>query len=301
MDYTSFFYSIAGCSATIIAIIGGFIASKLISISSDRDVILDKIKEIDDELGMKTRQHKEIMQKLNDDDAYDFVRDNISMLLDNRSIDVVYKTEEKPRLDYFIMGKYWSRALEIYEEIANLDEDIFIKVNSDKVPVVLANKYTNDFDYNVCKKIIREVEKNARKQNSNPLFSVSSLIDVDDIVPQQVGIWYHQKKGEAEQLGLRIEELRFEKKQYEDKKKQFKKPKGMKAGLCLFVTFSALGVFFPLICALINHMNTLECLCLPIISLALFGICTLSTFIYLALLLRWKNVDMEGVRHESDS
>lgn len=301
MDYTSFFYSIAGCSATIIAIIGGFIASKLISISSDRDVILDKIKEIDDELGMKTRQYKEIMQKLNDDDAYDFVRDNISMLLDNRSIDVVYKTEEKPRLDYFIMEKYWSRALEIYEEIANLDEDIFIKVNSDKVPVVLANKYTNDFDYNVCKKIIREVEKNARKQNSNPLFSVSSLIDVDDIVPQQVGIWYHQKKGEAEQLGLRIEELRFEKKQYEDKKKQFKKPKGMKAGLCLFVTFSALGVFFPLICALINHMNTLECLCLPIISLALFGICTLSTFIYLALLLRWKNVDMEGVRHESDS
>ena len=71
MDCTSFFYSIAGCSATIIAIIGGFIASKLISISSDRDVILDKIKEIDDELGMKTRQHKEIMQKLNDDDAYD--------------------------------------------------------------------------------------------------------------------------------------------------------------------------------------------------------------------------------------
>ena len=41
-----FFYSIAGCSATIIAIIGGFNASKLISISADRDNILDKIKEI---------------------------------------------------------------------------------------------------------------------------------------------------------------------------------------------------------------------------------------------------------------
>lgn len=245
MDYTSFFYSIAGCSATIIAIIGGFIASKLISISSDRDVILDKIKEIDDELGMKTRQHKEIMQKLNDDDAYDFVRDNISMLLDNRSIDVVYKTEEKPRLDYFIMEKYWSRALEIYEEIANLDEDIFIKINSDKVPVVLANKYTNDFDYNVCKKIIREVEKNARKQNSNPLFSVSSLIDADDIVPQQVGIWYHQKKGEAEQLGLRIEELRFEKKQYEDKKKQFKKAKRNESRVMSFCYFFGSWSVFP--------------------------------------------------------
>ena len=50
MDYSSFFYSIAGCSATIIAIIGGFIASKLISISADRDNILDKIKEINEEL-----------------------------------------------------------------------------------------------------------------------------------------------------------------------------------------------------------------------------------------------------------
>lgn len=116
---------------------------------------------------------------------------------------------------------------------------------------------------------------------------------MDDIVSQPVGIWYHQEKGEVEKLGLRIEKLKFEKKQYEDKKKQFKKPKGMKAGLCLFVTFSIFGVFFPLICALINHMKTFDCLCLPIISFALFGICTLSTFIYLALLLRWKNVDME--------
>ena len=37
-------------------------------------------------------------------DAVQYYQD--SMLLDNRSIDVVYKTEEKPRLDYFIMEKY---------------------------------------------------------------------------------------------------------------------------------------------------------------------------------------------------
>ena len=90
MDYTSFFYSIAGCSATIIAIIGGFIASKLISISADRDKNLDKIKEIEDELDMKTRQYNEAMEELNADDAFDFVRDNISMLIENKSIDVVY-------------------------------------------------------------------------------------------------------------------------------------------------------------------------------------------------------------------
>lgn len=172
-----------------------------------------------------------------------------------------------------------------------MDEDYFTRVNSDKVPVVLANKYTNEFDYNVCKKIIREVEKASRKQNSNPFFPTSLLIDADDMVPQQVGILYHQKTGEAEQLGLRIKELKFEKKQYEDKKKQIKKPKGMKPGLCIFGAFSVLGVFFPLICALINYVNSFDCLCLPIISLVFFCVCTLITFIYLALLLRWRNVD----------
>lgn len=92
MDYSSFFYSIAGCSATIIAIIGGFIASKLISISADRDNILDKIKEINDELNMKTKQHDDIIEKLDDDDALDFVRDNVSMLVDHRSICANYIT-----------------------------------------------------------------------------------------------------------------------------------------------------------------------------------------------------------------
>ncbi|MGN0384451.1 MAG: hypothetical protein ACI4EX_01050 [Lachnospiraceae bacterium] len=301
MDYTSFFYSIAGCSATIIAIIGGFIASKLISISSDRDAILDKIKEIEDELGMKTRQYNEVMEKLNDDDAFEFVRDNISMLMKNRSIDVVYKTEEKPSMDYTVMERYWRRALDICEEIANLDKEYFSNTNSDKVPVILAKKYTNDFDYEVCKKILHEIEKNGRKKNANTFISATSLIDFDDIVPQQVGIWYHQKKEEAEKLELRIEELEFEKKQYEEKKKLIKKPKGMKAGLCIFAIFSVLGVFFPLVCALIDHVYSFGGLCMPIISLILFGVCTLITFIYLALLLRWKNVDKGVIGHESDS
>lgn len=132
MDYSSFFYSIAGCSATIIAIIGGFIASKLISISADRDNILDKIKEINDELNMKTKQHDDIIEKLDDDDALDFVRDNVSMLVDHRSIDIVYKPEEKPKLDYFKMERYWVRALKICEEIFDLNEEQVCDVNSDK-------------------------------------------------------------------------------------------------------------------------------------------------------------------------
>ena len=85
------------------------------------------------------------------------------------------------------------------------------------------------------------------------------------------------------------------------KKRQIKKPKGMRSGLCIFVVFSILGVIFPLICALMNSTYKYDNLCMPIVSLIFFGGCIFITFVYLALLLRWKNVDMEVTRHESNS
>ena len=42
-----------------------------------------------------------------------------------------------------------------------------------------------------------------------------------------------------------------------------------------------------------------SCLFVPIISLGLFVICVLVTFIYLAMLLSWKDVDKEENNHES--
>ena len=209
------------------------------------------------------------------------------MLVDHRSIDIVYKPEEKPKLDYFKMERYWVRALKICEEIFDLNEEQVCDVNSDKVPVVLAKKYTNEFDYGVCKKVLFEIEKRAKKRSANSLLFSASLIDVGDIVPQTA------------ELELRIGELKFEKSQYEEKKREIKKPKGMKSGLIIFIIFSILGVFFPLVCALIDCTYNYSCLCVPIISLGLFVICVLVTFIYLALLLSWKDVDKEVNNHES--
>ena len=64
---------------------------------------------------------------------------------------------------------------------------------------------------------------------------------------------------------------------------------------------SVLGVIFPLVCALKNSIYKFENLCMPIVALIFFGGCIFITFVYLALLLRWKNVDMEATRHESNS
>lgn len=52
-DLTSLLTTIAGCSATIVAIIGGFIASRLIALNIEHNEIISRIYEIDEEFSFK--------------------------------------------------------------------------------------------------------------------------------------------------------------------------------------------------------------------------------------------------------
>ena len=49
-DLTTVLTTIAAASASIVAILGGFIASKLIAISSERSAALERLKQINEEL-----------------------------------------------------------------------------------------------------------------------------------------------------------------------------------------------------------------------------------------------------------
>ena len=49
-DLTTVLTTIAACSASIVAILGGFIASKLIAISAERDEVNTRISELDEEI-----------------------------------------------------------------------------------------------------------------------------------------------------------------------------------------------------------------------------------------------------------
>lgn len=192
--------------------------------------------------------------------------------------------------------------------LAHLTKDKVIKMASmlDKMDPEVAKKALEQFPEfaNTTKEMLTEYKVSLDKGLESNNESVKAVYDtynaiITSLVPQTAGLWYHEKAGEAEKLELRIEELKFEKSQYEEKKREIKKPKGMKSGLIIFIIFSILGVFFPLVCALIDCTYNYSCLCVPIISLGLFVICVLVTFIYLALLLSWKDVDKEVNNHES--
>ena len=55
-DLTTVLTTIAACSASIVAILGGFIASKLITINAERDEVNTRIAELDEEIDFFTEE-----------------------------------------------------------------------------------------------------------------------------------------------------------------------------------------------------------------------------------------------------
>lgn len=73
--------TIVACSASIVAILGGFIASKLIAINAERDEVNTRISEIDEEIEFFTKERNLHQAELDEDDALNFVKENIEVLL----------------------------------------------------------------------------------------------------------------------------------------------------------------------------------------------------------------------------
>ena len=98
-DLTSILTTIAACSASIVAIIGGFIASKLIAINAERDEVDTRISELDEEIAFYTIERNTLQGVLDEDDALEFIEDNIESIIKRRTLDETYKEVERPCLE----------------------------------------------------------------------------------------------------------------------------------------------------------------------------------------------------------
>ena len=286
MDFTGFYYSIAGCSATIVAIIGGFIASKLITISSERDNINESLIEINNKLDLKYRQSESLKKDLNDDDALDYIRDNVEELIAGKCFEDVFNPSEQARLEIIVLKTYWDKARNMFKEL--WEEYDPQNLNSDNIPNNVAIKYNSGFEYDLCKILSNEIKYRCRQPKP---FSIDDIVVPNRYALQASAAWYTKTQDELEELILQIQELELEKKQYEKRKNAVRKPKGMKSGLVIFAIFSLSGIFLPLLCALFDtiYIFYFSEWILPLINLGLFVLGLVTIFIYMVLLLRWKD------------
>ena len=283
-ELTSFLTTIAAASASFVAILGGFIASKLISIDGERNENLDRIKEIDEEIEHRTKNMNARQQEIDEEDATGFIFDNFDDLMSCQSLELVYKNSEHPDISFDALLPFWKQAKEIlrtFKEMRYSGEE----VNGDDVPVELANNFRNDdFSYAICKKIASYYKRTSRNSSNASFFN--PVLDFES--PRVVGLWYGKNVEIIREEENAIKWLELQKKQCEARRSSLKRPKGMLLGLVIFALFSLLCIVAPL---LLTPFSTDSFACFAIVkysALLVFAAGLFSIFGYLIWLLSWK-------------
>lgn len=274
MNYDmTLFSTIASVSSGFVAIIGGLITSKLISINGERSMVIERMSELNEIIDLKLNDAEEIKTQLEEDDALDFVRDNIESIEDNKRLIDVFQTDIPQRLEYCVLENYWLKALTVFGEFNEALDD-GQKLNNDEIPITIATKYMdNSFEYALC-------EMFANYSNKIKWTSLQiSRINND---------WYNEKSKEYEQLFREIGVLQLQQEQLERQKQALVKPKRISLGLWVFAGIIVLNILLPLIFMKLvpiypSIQNSAEITCLIFVALGL-----LLTFIYICFLLGWK-------------
>ena len=285
-DLTPLLTTIAASSASFVAILGGFIASKMISISDERDAVLTRIHEVEQQQSYKQAEFLQLQTALFEGHSLDFISNNINALAHREKLENVYREDIQQSITKKDLEPYWNRANNLAGELFNSFEGEE-KLNEDKIPVSLAKKYSQDhFAYSVFQELMSWIAKQQKKPKTNPLFP---QYDFDNIVTKISYVPLNTKR--IEDLESELKWLNFQHLQLAEEKKRLSKPRGMKAGLIIFGLFSLGCIILPLILSPLSIETVQAYRMIKVTVLFLFCAGLGSIFLYLAYLLQWEDGD----------
>src|SRR5699024_9323677 len=154
--------TIAAASASIVAILCGFIASKLIAISSERSAALERLKQINEELAFHASARDTFQAENDENDTLDFCRDVIDGPYIGTRLESVYSSVDHPRISIESLKPHWDKALtlraQFLEKLNQRDT-----LTEDYIPEsLLLNVKEDDFGYEVLRALGRKQKEKIR-------------------------------------------------------------------------------------------------------------------------------------------
>lgn len=272
-DLSSMLTTVAGASASFVAIIGGFIASKLIAVNGERDAIENRLQELQSEIALKECLRDEHSKFIEEDDALGFICDHIDDVVNIEPLGKVYCTEEDERISEDDLLPYWDKAIELARRFHELCKET-TSYNDKQIPVTLASEVKgHTFEYEVCSAIAEE------------LFNVT--IPMTHTTSVEL---YNNAFEKREALDVEIAALKIHKEQCTKQRDALKKPKGMKCGLVIFALFSLFNIIVPLILSTVPLKTVAVYNGVRALVIGTLTVGLIATFIYLAWLLYWKPI-----------
>lgn len=276
-EVSNLLFAIAGVSASFVAILGGFIASKLIAINSERDIAESNLEEVKYQKFLKTEERDMLRRSLNEEDSLFYVYNHFEELSLGIALKDVYKTDAPQVVDFETLLPYWEKALfyaRLYEECLQKEKPY---LNVDGVPSKLAED--NKDDAFIYKFLIMYAEW----KFSDEVENLSSRTQTQ---------WHEKTRELCMQANMQAAALDIQEQRYKMDLNRARKPKGMKVGLLIFVFFSLFNIIIPLIFSVIEFSEQ-WCMvamygCIGALSIGLGAI-----FVYLSLMLKPKSLKSE--------
>jgi len=287
-DLTNLLMTIAGCSSTIIAIVGGFIASKLISINTEYRENLMKLNEVQEELSFKKSRIDELNNLLNKDDALRLIYENLEAFVFGTDFKDVYEKEKDVGLDFQSLELLWNESFENWEKLKKVLHELQteeIDMNTDGIPKCFKEEL-DEFNYDICKKALSFYDNYLIRNQKEGISNWRQLVYRPPIAFKER--WYYSSSNEIDDLNNSIKWLIFQEDQFNKKITAIVNPKGMKHGLFVFVLFSICSIIVPLtlIPFSTNDIQLYTRVRYGVIIGFIFGLS--SVFIYFAALLNSK-------------
>lgn len=285
-DLTIIFTTIAACSASVVAILGGLIASKLISLNTERDEIQTRLLEISNEIAFHQKEKDCAQTELDEDDALDFIVENIAKVIDESTLDTAYREENRPRIEKDVLRPYWTKAQNIlhllYDDMEQHKGEEDYPENDDKIPVTVVQALKGNFEYDICKEIVQYFNA-----HSGGFSNILGSISTHQLPRVTSGLWYSKTQERVNNSQYQIDWLAVQQRQLATRKNALKHPKGMKIGFILFSAFSLTNIVLPLILSPFLTKSLIVFNVVKLSAIGLFVVGMTAMLAYLIYLLRW--------------
>ena len=271
-DISSLLLTIAGASASFVAILGGFIASKLIAINGERESCKSHLEELKYEKMFYLEKKDLARRALQEEDALSFIYAHLDEAAAGVDLDKVYEEDVPQVLQYEELLLYWEKAQFAKELFDERLKEGNCEFNEYMIPYDLAKELAEDiFAY-------RFLQMYA---------SVGFSEYVGEYVPHIHGDWYEKVKQESLEDNTKAMILEIQETRYKEDLLKLHKPKGLKIGLLIFALFSFFNIALPpflCVTAFPKEWNTI----VAYWSIGMLVLGLGATFWYLAKMLRWK-------------
>ncbi len=272
--------AIATASASIAAIIGGFLASKVISLGTDRAKLDFELSGINQEIDFHSSEIRKRKAEIDEDDALSYITENASALFDGKKLEEVYESTAAPDIAFADLKPFWERAEKVNKLYCRYlrDEDLEKEpLNPNNgIPMIFIDEFKENFEIEVW---------NILEGKTKRVFN-SGFYNVEiPTFPRTSGLWYRDsiKEKEKHETDLKLLELRKE--QIINERVSLKKPKGLRWGYLIFGLFVLFCVVLPLVFIMINPDNYYG---YGHFEIGLFVLGLTAIFLYLRMLMRDK-------------